>query len=104
MATRTGFEPVSSAVTGRRNRPDYANEPYVIGGGYQSRTDECAVQGRRFPTSLIPRESIYSQTGLAGEIRTPDTEGRSFVLYPTELWGQNGAEYENRTRLTSLEG
>ena len=27
MATRTGFEPVSSAVTGQRNRPDYANEP-----------------------------------------------------------------------------
>ena len=60
LATRTGFEPVSSAVTGRRNRPDYANEPYVIGGGYQSRTDEYAVQRRRFPTSLIPRKKFGS--------------------------------------------
>ena len=27
----------------------------ISGGGYQSRTDEYAVQRRRFPTSLIPQ-------------------------------------------------
>lgn len=30
LATRTGFEPVSSSVTGKRNRPDYANEPKIV--------------------------------------------------------------------------
>jgi hypothetical protein len=35
-----------------------------LGGGCESRTRECAVQRRRFPTSLIP------QFGASGEIRT----------------------------------
>jgi len=30
LATCRGFEPLSSAVTGRRNRPDYANKPETL--------------------------------------------------------------------------
>ena len=44
MATRTGFEPVSSAVTGRRNRPDYANEP-LFGGATWSWTKNVYHEG-----------------------------------------------------------
>ena len=51
LATRTGFEPVSSAVTGRRNRPDYANEPNLV--------DPEGIEPNRQPPYIL-RQRIYS--------------------------------------------
>ena len=44
-------------------------------------------------------------SGLPGGTRTPDLQLRRLLLYPVELRAVLfGAGYENRTRLTSLEG
>ena len=51
LATRTGFEPVSSAVTGRRNRPDYANEPNLV--------DPEGIEPNCQPPYIL-RQRIYS--------------------------------------------
>ena len=68
LATRTGFEPVSSAVTGRRNRPDYANEP-IFGGDGVSRTH--SARGGGFTVHWGYQLSYISKIGRATGNRTP---------------------------------
>ena len=43
---------------------------------------------------IWPEATSEKNVGPPGEIRTPDTQVRSLVLYPAELWADaDGVEY-----------